>query len=247
VIHLRRVPLPESAARYLDEKSTELTATASDSRAAKATQLWQGRSRVHFQAIRGVLQEMCSGNERCMYCEDSAGAHIDHFRPRSVDPLSSFAWENYLLACSVCNSNYKRDEFPTNSDGEPLLLNPTVDEPRDHLALSPGTGRYLPVEESRKGPESIRVFGLNRAILETARRDAWRIFELGIIAYGRAHDAGESSRASEIAGTLSRLPCTGVLKTLIAVIRDTELDLVDAECREVCTRRPEIFEWECQR
>lgn len=178
-----------------------------------------------------------------MYCEESAATHIEHFRPRSADTLGAFAWDNYLLACSACNSNYKRDEFPLTKSGEPLLLNPTVDEPADHLALSPSTGKYAPIRGSQKAVESIRVFGLNRSLLETARRDAWLLSELGIIGYARALDNNDLHAAEEIAAVLRRLPCAGLLRTLVAVLGDPAMNLVSRECQDAWSARRQAFDW----
>ena len=243
MFHLEREALPSATAGYLQEKSAELEALDPDLRDARAAELWQSKSRTHFRTIRLALRNICSGNERCMYCEDSAGAHIDHFRPRAMDSLSTFVWENYLLACSICNSNYKRDEFPLDPSGNAQLVDPTVDEPQDHLMFSSATGRYEPVPGSTKADESIRVFGLNRAVLETARRDAWQLFEIGIVAYGKALDDGKSDKAEQIGASLRRLPCAGVLQALVDVVRDTDLDFVDPECRAVVGKRSEIYEW----
>lgn len=178
-----------------------------------------------------------------MYCEDSAAAHIDHFRPRSIDPLSTFTWENYLLACSICNSNYKRDAFPVDHNGEAVLLDPTVDEPADHLQFSPTTGRYDPIPGSAKADESIRVFGLNRSLLEQARRDAWRVFEFGILGYDNALVEGRTDKAEGIAELLRRLPFAGVFRSLIASAGGIDTGLVDPACRAVVDRRPEILVW----
>ncbi|MBW8876770.1 MAG: hypothetical protein JF614_17545 [Acidobacteria bacterium] len=106
---------------------------------------------------------MASGLERCMYCEDSEGTAIEHFWPKSVYPERAFDWLNYLIACSRCNSNFKRDQFPLDAAGAPLLVNPSEEEPLDHLSFSPSTGRFEP--RSPKGDPSIDVFGLNRTTL----------------------------------------------------------------------------------
>jgi uncharacterized protein (TIGR02646 family) len=178
-----------------------------------------------------------------MYCEDSAAAHIDHFCPRSVEPRSTFSWTNYLLACSICNSNFKRDRYPLDGSGEPLLLDPTNDDPRDHLVLSPSTGRYEVVAGSAKGTASISVFGLNRELLERARRDAWDILQALMRAYGEAVDEGDSERASKVEGAARRLPCKGVLLALIAVLEDPEVGLVDQRTRDIYASHPAISEW----
>ena len=60
---------------------------------------------------------MAPGVQRCMYCLDSLGTDIDHFEPKSRRPLRTFCWHNHLLACSRCNSNYKREEYPCDGFG----------------------------------------------------------------------------------------------------------------------------------
>ncbi len=89
------------------------------------------------------------------------GTDIDHFRPKSIWPVSAFVWENYLLACSHCNSNLKRTQFPLLPSGDPALLDPTdpLDDPRRHLLFRPTDGEFDAC--GPRGPESIRVFGLN--------------------------------------------------------------------------------------
>lgn len=179
-----------------------------------------------------------------MYCEDSAAAHIDHFCPRLVDPLMTFVWENYLLACSVCNSNFKRDEFPTGADGEAQLLDPTSDDPSEHLTFSPSTGKYRGLPGSAKGCESIRVFGLNRSVLERSRKDAWRLYEIGIVGYDRALAEGDEEKAEGIQGVLVRLPFAGVLQALLSVASGAYAGLLDPQCLDAVRRRPEIASWQ---
>ncbi|MFD4434164.1 hypothetical protein, partial [Nocardia sp. NPDC058497] len=119
------------------------------------------------------LKAMCSGIERCMYCEDSAGTDIEHFRPKSSFPAMAFVWENYLFACSHCNSNEKRNHFPIDEMGRALLIDPTTMDPFDHLALSVGSGLYVGLDAI--GQTSIDVFGLNREVCSKGRRRAWSV------------------------------------------------------------------------
>lgn len=56
-----------------------------------------------FRVVQGRLVDMCSGAQRCCYCEDSAGDEVEHIRPKELYPDQVFAWENYLLACGQCN------------------------------------------------------------------------------------------------------------------------------------------------
>lgn len=120
---------------------------------------WERKPDVAFTEIRLALYKMASGRSRCMYCEDSMGTDIDHFRPKANYPTSAFLWPNYLLACSYCNSNLKRQQFPLDAAGMPLLIDPSVDDPTTHLKFLPTSGEYAAVDD--KGIESIRIFGLN--------------------------------------------------------------------------------------
>ena len=67
---------------------------------------------------------------KCVYCESKItivtyGA-IEHFFPKSVYPELTFDWENLMLSCDRCNdANHKGTKFPLDSQGNPLLINPT--------------------------------------------------------------------------------------------------------------------------
>lgn len=151
-----------------------------------------------------------------MYCEDSLGTDIDHFWPKSDYPDRTFLWENYLLACSHCNSNLKRSQFPRDAAGQPELLDPTVDEPSDHLLFLPTNGCFEP--KGPKGPESIRVFALNddRRRLPEARRDALLCLELLIRDYDRVVDT-DPAKAAKLRAAARDFPFSGVLVWLVRV------------------------------
>lgn len=122
---------------------------------------------------------------------------IGHFRPMSGvideygDKLPGYwwlagAWENLLLACQTCNRRFrdggKGNFFPIGGERAkplatdaglvaelPLLLDPTVDEPDEHLIfLDDGTV----VSETGRGQTTIRIIALNRLELVAARSRA---------------------------------------------------------------------------
>ncbi|TQM85567.1 hypothetical protein FHX81_8059 [Saccharothrix saharensis] len=170
MIRLDRVPLAER----LQDRLTSLTGDIREVRSGKtrivrARELWRSRSAVKHD-LRAALGTFAAGRDRCMYCGDNEGTDIDHYRPVSLKPLLTFAWLNHLLACSRCNSHHKRDEFPVDGDGEPLLLDPTVD-PAEHLFLALNVGLYLAL--TPRGDATIRVCGLNRDVLARGRRTAF--------------------------------------------------------------------------
>jgi uncharacterized protein (TIGR02646 family) len=74
-----------------------------------------------------------------MYCHDSRGVDIDHFWPKADYPERAFVWENLLLLCTGCNRR-KGGRFDLDVNGSPMLLNPTEDDPWDHLFYDSRTG-----------------------------------------------------------------------------------------------------------
>lgn len=86
--------------------------------------------------VRTTLREMGGPvPELCMYCEHSEAGHIDHFEPRSLSPEKTFIWENLLLSCERCNSNYKRDRFESPAGARALHLCKALEHP-PHLLLT---------------------------------------------------------------------------------------------------------------
>jgi uncharacterized protein (TIGR02646 family) len=210
MIRLSRPALTPEHTAYLQAQS-QLIVSSADPK-GEATERWKNFRGPERKALQAVLTQMASGLKRCMYCEDSMGTDIDHFAPKAEFPLLTFDWNNHLLACSFCNSNMKRNRYPVDAAGSPLLLNPAVDEPQDHLTLSPSTGRY----EARdsKGKESIDVFGLNRDICVGGRRDAWIAACELLRGYDRCILGEKVAEAASIVQVLRNAPFQAVFKEL---------------------------------
>jgi hypothetical protein len=138
-----------------------------------------------------------------MYCEDSEGTDIDHFCPKALEPTLTFIWENHLLACGHCNSNFKRTQFPQRN-GERLLIDPSQDEPSSHLLLAPTTGEFEARDE--RGHESIRVFGLNRFTCVRGRANAFVALQHLLVAYRLAADAEQAEDAQRILDVIMEYP-----------------------------------------
>lgn len=89
-------------------------------------------------------------------------------------------WDNLLVSCSRCNRSYKQNFFPLANESkrakgpkevvfeEPLLLNPCVDNPSEHLVFI-DTGIVTFKEGSDKGEKSIDIYGLYRKELTDER------------------------------------------------------------------------------
>ena len=239
---IQRLPLTSPSLSFL-LKRTQKVAGASDP-GAEAKRLWEMQGNKTFREIREVLGRMATGIERCMYCEDSEGTAIEHFWPRAVYPDRAFDWLNYLIACSRCNSNFKRDQFPLDGGGQPLLINPTEEDPLEHLAFSPTTGLYATRPGSTKGDPSLEVFGINRATLSRGRLNAWTGLSQILIGYARARRAGNDATADRIEKTVREYPFAGVLVALLRIAAGPDADLlIDADCLDAIRDRPEVGSW----
>jgi uncharacterized protein (TIGR02646 family) len=185
---------------------------------AKAKSRWESKPEAAFDEVRSALWQMAHGRARCMYCEDSLGTDIDHFWPKATYPGRAFSWPNYLLACSHCNSNLKRNEFPVDATGQPLLLDPSVDDPSAHLLFVSQTGEFAPI--GPKGAESIRVFKLNDDTvprrLPHGRRQALIDLIAALYLYDRVAPT-DAAWAAEIRAAACEHPFGAVLVWLVAV------------------------------
>ncbi len=168
MIRIVRVDLPSDAVSRLASKTRDIQGHPEPQRSKHAHKMWD-RAQIRVK-LKQVLREMAPGREYCMYCGDNHGTDIDHFEPIAANPLRTFDWLNHLLACSTCNSHCKRDRFPTDPAGNPLLIDPTVEDPFDHLLLNVTLGEYLALSD--KGAATIEVCQLNRATLAQGRAEA---------------------------------------------------------------------------
>jgi uncharacterized protein (TIGR02646 family) len=185
---------------------------------AKIERLWKQQRNRAFQEIRETLAAMASGLARCMYCEDSQGTDIDHFRPRRQYPEHAFDWTNYLLACSHCNSNEKRDQFPLDEHKQPLLIDPTAEDPSEHLVLTATSGKFQKL--TPKGEASICVFGLDRDLLEKGRKKTWDGLVLALIPrYAKFRRRGDQEAAESLLETICKESFSSVLWHLLRVTR----------------------------
>lgn len=176
-----------------------------------------------------------------MYCEDSAGTDIDHFYPKSTYHDRAFAWDNYLLACSTCNSNYKRTQFPCDAAGNPELINPIADNPNTHLYLSMTS--FLYSFNDTKGDQSIKVYGLNRGLLEKSREIAYHCFWGLITRYDTQKTSGDS-RYADIPQLIRKVPHQSVLESLItAAFSRGASSIFSPSDLAVINRNPEIQGW----
>lgn len=216
MIRLRRHALPPHVLARMTVLTGQLSALPEQRRSAQARRMW-GSDRTVRPTVRSTLGEMAPGRERCMYCGDNQGSDVDHFEPLSRNPLRTFDWLNHLLACSICNSHFKRDRYPLAEDGTPLLIDPTVDDPLDHLRLSLTAGAYHPVTE--RGAATIEVCGLNRPVLTRGRVAARSIVERCVRMWDRARTLGDDQLAAELVLTVHEQPFADVCQAMLRAAR----------------------------
>lgn len=235
--------LSPSSARTLAELQRKIDGASSP--ADEAKRLWRKTHstksrRAAIAEVRQALGNMAFGRKRCMYCEDSLGTDIDHFRPKADYPGKTFAWENHLLACSHCNSNEKRSQFPLDAAGDPLLVDPTVDDPLAHLSLVPETGYLSPL--TQRGTETERVFGLNRREeLMTGRFDAWKAFERIVLDVGRA--GAKSGVVRQLVDQAKRLSFQSTIHHFVRDALSTAPAFVKREHAAVVKRTRALWQW----
>ncbi|MCK6576656.1 MAG: hypothetical protein L6Q98_00985 [Anaerolineae bacterium] len=195
--------LPAAAQTELQRYQQEVDAEPDyAARVGLAKDRFSGRNRKDnpvFQEIRGALTEMCSGANRCMYCEDSCADEVEHIKPKNFYPEAVFVWENYLYACGICNGG-KNDSYAVFDDataqilpvsrkhGDPVVpppagrdvfLNPRQEAPTRFLILDlRGTFAFLPypdlhASDQQRAKYTIDVLNLNRDVLLRARRNAY--------------------------------------------------------------------------
>lgn len=209
MIPLARAAAPDGTRLLLDRRGANVRQNGGTAAAARAEWAKAAAARQH---VRRLLAQMASGEQRCMYCEDSLGSDIDHFEPIARAPLRAFDWGNHLLACSHCNSNFKRDEYPRDADGSVLLVDPSAEDPADHLALRLASGVFE--ARSAKGEATIRVFGLNRADLVRGRAAAFVRARALLCQWQKHGQAGETQEADELSTALLLSPFATVVYTM---------------------------------
>ena len=110
---------------------------------------------------------------KCAFCEARIPRQyndVEHFRPKTRYYWLGHKWENLLYSCPICNRSYKRIEFPlaqgsvqANSSYDdiglekPLIINPTVVDPADHIKFN----RHVAGHVTPEGEKTIEVFHLN--------------------------------------------------------------------------------------
>jgi uncharacterized protein (TIGR02646 family) len=122
MIKIDRRPAP---VELTNEKVQELTAKyITDRRNAVWNQSY----------IRSALLSM--SHNKCVYCEtrvdeEAKYMEIDHYFCKGAHPNEVVAWNNLVPSCKRCNVN--KGSYDVAVHGS--LIDPTIDDPADHLSL----------------------------------------------------------------------------------------------------------------
>jgi uncharacterized protein (TIGR02646 family) len=171
MIHVERGSPPEG----FEQRAKELARRLADARTREpqmsASEFWQ-RVRAELRADAAALAERF--HHKCAFCESRMEhvqhPHIEHYRPKGRREFEGFMfdWQNWLFSCGRCNDS-KWKHFPDCS-GTPCLLNPTSDQPEEHLAFHRQEIEGL----TDRGRETVRLLGLDRTPL-SRERAAWLV------------------------------------------------------------------------
>jgi uncharacterized protein (TIGR02646 family) len=165
-----RLPLPSATARRLSKEAAKVD-VSSDKKSMAVNRYKAVRQLVWFRKVTEVLGQMAGVGQRCMYCSGSESAQVEHYRPKATHPELTFAWENLIWSCGICNQ-IKLNRF--NEDVRPI--NPIDDNVWSHFFidqfgnLSP---RWNPDENAldSRAVESIKLHGLDRQALQESRQE----------------------------------------------------------------------------
>jgi HNH endonuclease len=134
--------------------------------------------------VRGALWAM--HGRSCVYCDRELPGNdrgdVEHFRPKSIYWWLAYSFENYLLACSVCNSAYKGEKFPLLPHRKPYNFSMKAKLVKERRALIDPVadstdgwfGIEVPADWKRQGFPITINSGIGR--IENKRCEATRTF-----------------------------------------------------------------------
>ncbi|MEU4950680.1 HNH endonuclease [Streptomyces lavendulae] len=243
MIKLVRPRLPSELESSLLRLTQELAGTPIADRSEHSDRMWDRKTvrRDVYAPVKDVLEAMAPGLDCCMYCGNHMADTVDHFVPKSRCSLRTFHWPNLLLACSTCNSRFKRDQHKGDGLVGSLLVDPARDDPIEHLDLGLDSGMYRAVEGSKKGQWTIDVCGLNAGKRPRARERAWRSLGGDLKDWARARDEGRPDDMSYYIWRMRDQPFADVCYAALhkAVSADADAIFIDVAPRIVALLRDE--------
>lgn len=126
MLKLKNREISPSTLAHLEGKQLSINQQVSFAQKIEmAGSFWDGKSdsrtgKEAFREIKARLTELCVGVGLCNYCEQNEASDIEHILPKSVFPERTFQWENYVLACKLCNTGFKLDKMYVFPDSQSL-------------------------------------------------------------------------------------------------------------------------------
>ncbi len=163
---VKRLPLEVKAQIYLNQQQKQANVKLASGNLNTSSEWKSARQTQAMVAVLKTLQKIMGMRERCMYCLDSHGSDIEHFRPKAVYPKRMFRWRNVLLCCTECG-RFKGNQFPLQGK-RPLLIDPSKEEPWRYLDFDADTGnicaRFDPHDNAYclKGEKTVEILQLDR-------------------------------------------------------------------------------------
>lgn len=210
-----RPALPGKAQAYLNRRQS----TANQRRALGTLDIereWKtSRQTKAVGSVLRTLQQMMGIRERCMYCVDSHGSDIEHFRPKARFQGHAFRWSNMLLCCTECG-RFKGNQFPM-VNRRPMLIDPAAEDPWQHLDFDPDTGNLtarfdlLANDWSAKGVTTVAVLRLDRREAMAAGYASTYRRLIGVVQASLVSVAEGATTAPVLLGALQKADDHGLL------------------------------------
>lgn len=165
---VKRVNLPSAAITYLRKRQKKANAKLVSGNLDTDSEWNSARKTKSMGKVLTALVQMAGKRQRCMFCLDSHGSGIEHFRPKAKDayPKRMFSWRNLLLCCSKCGT-LKGNQFPLQGK-RPLLIDPSKEEPWRYLDYDSVLGIIIPRFDpqanapSSKGVKTVQILKLDQ-------------------------------------------------------------------------------------
>jgi uncharacterized protein (TIGR02646 family) len=183
---VKRPCLPTKVAGYIEKQQLKLDQDRAKGPVDIETR-WKARRQTKtVEKALKALQAATGATEPCMYCVDNHGTDIEHFWPKSEYLDRVFSWDNWLLCCTECG-RIKGSQFPLDQERQPLLIDPTVEDPWAFMDFDPDTGNLVARFDTTssgwmiKGEETVRVLQLSsREALANRYKNTYRRLRLAV-------------------------------------------------------------------
>ena len=245
--YLPRITLPERVLTALLAYQSALDAEVETERtkhdpkvAERIEAFWNvRRSTKTLGAVESALRAMASGLERCMYCEDSHGCDIEHRYPKVPHPSKAFVWLNLLWVCAICNRQ-KNDAF------DKAMLDPTQEDPLDHLLFSFATGRYAARDDSERGLATVRILRrlASDPTLARGRQNAVAKIRVFLREYDTLQSQGRTAEADLIRCFVVEEPFSSAFAAVLrASTEPGATEVLSDELVAMVARYPAMLRW----